>query len=99
VEFRLIYQGKLPSPGKGDARVKEKHQIRKQLHGQLKALWEDQPYFQRQARDGGTDAIANNFKRCGSHKSAPATDCFRFIPLIREDTLTCSLDILFPEAR
>ncbi len=95
MEFRLLYQGKLPSAGKSDSRIREKHQIRKQLHNQLKALWDEQPYFQRQAQDGGAEAIANKFKRCGNQKSTSTNEWFRFVPLIREDTLTCSLDILF----
>ena len=40
VEFRLTYKGILPAQGRGSSssRSKEKHAIRKQLHGQLKPV-------------------------------------------------------------
>jgi hypothetical protein len=44
VQFRLIYEGQLPSAGKS-ARTKEKHVIRKALHKQLRELWERDPFL------------------------------------------------------
>ncbi len=42
MEFRLVYEGSLPASG-GGGRVIEKHAIRRQLHPQLKQLWEIHP--------------------------------------------------------
>lgn len=41
VKFRLTYRGKLPSASQGNPRAKEKHLIRKQIHKQLRVLWQD----------------------------------------------------------
>lgn len=41
MEFRLIFEGFLPSGNQ--SRVKEKHNIRKQLHKQLAELWKEHP--------------------------------------------------------
>lgn len=40
MEFRLIYQGSLPTSSGTNGRPKEKHWIRKYFHPQLKRLWE-----------------------------------------------------------
>ncbi len=39
VEFRLIYDGRLPSQTKSNSRVTDKHAIRKIFHKQLANLW------------------------------------------------------------
>src|ERR1039457_4977651 len=58
VEFRLIYQGPLPSekckdtagPGSGAVgRAKEKHELRKHFHLQLRELWNQHPDLREQA--------------------------------------------------
>jgi len=41
VEFRLLYQGKLPAAGQSGHRPKQQvHAIRKQFHQQLQLLWQ-----------------------------------------------------------
>ena len=42
MEFRLTYDGRLPSAWK-DSRKKQKHDIRIQLHPQLTELWRTHP--------------------------------------------------------
>jgi len=95
MEFRLVYQGPLASGSSTSPRSKEKHAIRKQLHIQLKELWDQIPFLKNQRNPvsviGGQaytelDMIANDYARCG----------FRFVPLINNKRgLACSLDILF----
>lgn len=46
MEFRLIYQGPLLAVG-SSKRVKHKHQIRRKIHRQLRALWEEHPAINR----------------------------------------------------
>lgn len=43
MEFRLIYAGKLPAAGNGNSRVREKHDIRREFHKQLKELYRQSP--------------------------------------------------------
>lgn len=45
VQFRLIYQGRLPAQSQTDCRTKEKHEIRKVLHKQLRQLWDKHPFL------------------------------------------------------
>jgi len=45
VEFRLIYEGKLPS--QSSAGTNDKHEIRKKLHPQLKEAWDQFPFLDR----------------------------------------------------
>jgi hypothetical protein len=42
MEFRLIYEGRLPAQSGSNAHLAEKHSIRKEIHKQLKALWYSQ---------------------------------------------------------
>src|SRR5271165_7037635 len=74
MEFRLLYDGRLPSQGrtKGKNRGTEKHQIRKAFHEQLKALWEQHPALNRLSAMGMKDQISSEFNRSG----------FNFCPLI-----------------
>jgi hypothetical protein len=92
VEFRLIYRGKLPAATSSDPRARQKQLIRKQLHKQLRVLWQDHRAlnFRLTAKEGEAlseaERIANDFARCG----------YRFVPLIRKSIgVACSLDILF----
>lgn len=41
MEFRLVYKGELLSAGTSNSRVREKHEIRKPIHPQLRQLWND----------------------------------------------------------
>lgn len=92
VEFRLTYQGKLPAQKSGSGgRISEKHEIRLQIHPQLKALWLDHPGLRSWGKcdeNGRThlDTLADNHEHSGR----------RFLPLVTEHGgLACSLDILF----
>jgi hypothetical protein len=91
MEFRLIYEGPLPSNGK----PKIKHMIRKVFHKQLAELWQKNRTLQLAKErvslepDGvGTflNKLARRFDRGG----------FRFVPLINDMFgMVCELDILF----
>lgn len=93
MQFRLVYQGKLPAAGSSATRNKEKHEIRKTLHKQLSELWRRQPILSRYLVKDGQDTrsaaekMADKFEKCG----------FRFLPLMHEyfGSLACGLDILF----
>jgi hypothetical protein len=90
VQFRLIYDGRLPAASVSDTRSTVKHAIRKALHPQLDELWSFHPALERIARhtDEQVGAVFSGdaFARCG----------YRFVPLIcNAFGLTCSLDILF----
>lgn len=100
--FRLIYEGELLSAQSGDKKKlkKNKHDIRKQLHIQLKQLWAMHPMLRTVAThpipfaedstppsgENGMARLARNFQRGG----------YEFVPLISTKfQLICSLDILF----
>jgi hypothetical protein len=107
LEFRLTWKGKLLSgqdrSGRvAAARAKDKQEIRKALHPQLRRLWEGSPYLNAQpdtppARPGHrvlgrpdpqhtADQLANRFARNG----------YSFVPLVlRELELLCGIEILF----
>ena len=91
MQFRLVYQGNLPSAGRSESRIKEKHAIRKVLHKQLVQLWRCQPILSRYlSEDSPNDRsllIDYKFERYG----------FKFLPLIQDyfGSLACTLDILF----
>lgn len=97
MQFRLMYEGRLPAKGAHDSRAAA-HNIRKVLHKQLLELWQRHDFLKRfiEGRtpkvfpDGELVSVmskmADNFARCG----------FRFLPLIRNTSgVACSLDILF----
>ena len=98
MQFRLVYQGKLPASG-AETQRKQKHEIRRAMHRQLLELWTTHPFLKRFVT-GRTPkvfpdlsetvsvmyAMADNYARCG----------FRFLPLIRNTSgVACSLDVLF----
>jgi hypothetical protein len=93
MQFRLVYQGKLPAAGGSGTRNQEKHAIRKVLHKQLGQLWQCQPILSRYLiadspnNRSGAEMMADKFERCG----------FRFLPLFGDyfGSLACALDILF----
>lgn len=99
LEFKLIYRGRLPAVSRNSTRAKEKHQIRKLFHKQLKQLWSIQPpmsHWMTQvvpAKSSPTnedatvmEIIAHKYTRLG----------YRFVPLITEErSLGAELDILF----
>ena len=94
MQFRLTYRGKLPpARWEEDTRRKEKHEIRKQLHKQLRELWQVHPLlkqwstpFSESDPRSVASGIADHFAQFG----------FRWLPLINERYgLACALDILF----
>ena len=50
MNFILTYVGELPSASSGNARVKEKHVLRRVFHKQLKELWRVQPTLSKMAK-------------------------------------------------
>ena len=88
MEFRLLFRGHLPSEDKAD--VEDKHEIRKQLHSQLREVWRSHPNMRHSMEPrkpsgiSKVEEVAQNYKRCG----------FRFVPLIREKENACSLNIV-----
>jgi hypothetical protein len=108
MEFRLTYRGKLPSATGSDTRAKDKHLIRKQLHRQLRVLWQDHRTLKSKLvpsssePDPGGPALV---PLAGIHNPTAEVDRiannfahhgYRFVPLIREsEGLACSLYILF----
>ena len=94
MQFCLVYRGQLPpARWEEDTRRKEKHLIRKQLHKQLKELWQlhpllkqwSAPFSENDPRSVLT-GLADNYGKFG----------FRWVPLIADRYgLACALDILF----
>lgn len=95
MEFRLVYQGKLPAASPNNTRAEDKHRIRKALHPQLRELWKADQFLRRyfmelQEEEGGRfrfDELADNYAKCG----------YRFLPLVgsKAGDEACALDILF----
>jgi hypothetical protein len=86
VVFKLLFRGHLPSEDK--ATVEVKHNIRKQLHPQLREVWQGHPslcgsFKTRKNGISRVEEIARDFSKCG----------FRFVPLIRKKENACSLNI------
>jgi len=105
VEFRLIYQGKLPAASQTNTRVSDKHRIRKALHPQLRELWKTHPRlsFYLNAPTYARVNQTTGETEYGPKRIEPMADnyarCgYRFVPLIgnqRFGMLACDLDILF----
>ncbi len=99
MEFKLIYQGSLHAASTSNTRVQNKQLIRKELHKQLKNLWQVQYPLSKwmtqivDARNSITgqditvvEAIAEQYPCCG----------YRFVPIVTQmHSLACHLDILF----
>lgn len=97
MEFRLTYDGELPSSATSDGVRLIKHQIRQYLHPQLKDLW---------ARDPGLGMIMQNIRNPDYAKGFPnivpygnipkKQGNFEFIPLVSDALkIVCHLDLLF----
>jgi len=106
VEFRLIYQGRLPSTG-NKGRPREAQTIRRAFHPQLKRLWSVKSGLQELAEVKGIAAASKDKEFYDSlNISWPAAGIiamgrkwnkggFDFVPLVTpEITLRCILDIL-----
>ena len=72
MQFRLVYEGPLKATTQNDTRSTEKHEIRRQLHPQLKRLWEADPTLM-EMRDR-IEPLARDFVRCG----------YQFVPLVSQ---------------
>lgn len=97
MDFVLRYRGPLPANGS----IKDKHQIRRAIHAQLKQLCDLEPLLE-QAK---SDSLPEDVFR-GREVQLPrpltvmyffvALGGFRFVPIIhRPHELACALDILF----
>jgi hypothetical protein len=101
MEFRLIYEGPLPAQSGSNARLDEKHCIRKEMHKQLRNLW----YVQAPLVGFATRKTILDDAATGEHREWTTLDeitqkykhsGFNFVPLVgRHFGLACSLDILF----
>lgn len=95
VEFRLIYQGRLPAASQNDKRTQDKHRIRKALHPQLRELWKSDRFLSSRFLESSKgdpprprfQVMADEYARCG----------YRFLPLVGTPAgdEACALDILF----
>lgn len=96
MEFTLVYEGELLAYR--EDRALHKHSIRKQLHPQLRLLWQHKlPHWlnsnQVSASIRRWDAGPPKVEQIGSHFQ---TAGFQFVPLVTEHlVVACSLDILF----
>lgn len=94
MEFRLVYRGPLKSATASNPRPREKHQIRKQLHIQIRQFWREHPHLkmlmERSGEFGNPESAVTN--RAKDFRRGP----HGFVPLVRrqEDSF-CALNILF----
>jgi hypothetical protein len=89
MQFRLMLRGSLPPDKRGTVPVK--HRIRRELHPQLKALWQQHPALKNSfepRKDKGGISRVEELARSYSHSG------FRFVPLVKKAHFACSLDIL-----
>jgi len=108
MEFRLLYEGGLPPSSNDKRHPREKHQIRRILHSQLRRLWSVRPNL----REYASHAFARSAHlRSRISTETPEEERFRigikaigenwqsagfhWVPLVvPEFALQCSLDIL-----
>jgi hypothetical protein len=105
VEFRLLYEGELPPSGNNNKRPREKHEIRRRFHPQLRRLWSMESNLR--------ELAARRWLASVNANCPPTTDPERFdlgikamgekwvkagyecVPLVTSDMdLRCGLDIL-----
>jgi hypothetical protein len=104
MEFRLVYEGHLPSTGS----PKWKHRIRKQFHSQLSTLWHEHPALAHKWKKMPGGAVHDILRQARLIKNIPGINevemlardferCgFRFVPLVNKRfDLVCGLNILF----
>jgi hypothetical protein len=83
MDFRLTYDGPLPSAGNNSTRKNEKHEIRMSTHPQLCELWRTNPALKDLQGMWQKDCLIN-------------VGHWRFLPLVSSRRhLHCSLKILF----
>jgi hypothetical protein len=88
MEFRLIFRGSLP-PDKRRT-VAAKHAIRRELHPQLRTLWQQHPALRGSFEPDKKKGISRieELARRYSHSG------FRFVPLVKKEHFACALNIL-----
>src|SRR5262249_18341789 len=59
MQLTLRYKGELPASSKGNSRVPEKHEIRKQLHDQLAVFWSQHAVLKKWNEDLKSLQVAN----------------------------------------
>ena len=92
MEFRLVLRGHLPPDKRGTVPVK--HAIRRELHPQLRTLWQQHPALRgafdpktnlrQKGQQSRIEELANDNDKFG----------FRFVPLVKKKDFACALDIL-----
>jgi hypothetical protein len=99
VEFRLTYEGLLPSAGNSNKQVQHKHHMRKVFHKQLRRLWDITPSLDNMLDIPASPVEVNRINWVKRREMLPQRfKCgnFDLLPLVTEDLgLLCSLDILF----
>jgi hypothetical protein len=100
LEFRLIYQGLLPTNGN----AQEKHQIRRYLHRQLVELWKIREPLKSRGSSGygAKTGEAEPIYRDGINFIADqhVMGNKRFLPIVRSEwALRCALDVLILKRR
>jgi hypothetical protein len=100
VEFRLVYQGPLPSQKSGGtSRIPEKQAIRKAMHKQLAKVWQQRrvlAFYMAERDSAGESGQITKFRIADKWIDKYTKFGFRFLPLVTEEAgLACSLDILF----
>jgi hypothetical protein len=110
VEFRLLYSGRLLGANKKNTRAKEKHELRRAFHPQLRHLWSTnrnldqlarlrtQPWMERHPELDFQAMTNEDFRRGGieaiSYQWGRAG--YRFVPLVTDEfSLRCNISILF----
>ena len=98
MEFRLTYAGPLKGASRSNTRADHKHEIRRELHPQLRRLWEIAPQLNSDGMGSivtygapnhpphTVEALAEEF-RCGEYKLVPLAT--------RRLSLYCDIDVLF----
>lgn len=108
MEFRLVYEGYLPSSGNASRHPKWKHLIRKQLHPQLLKLWKEHPALAHKWKVMPGGPVYQLLRQQRLVKNIPGINevemlaqqferCgYRFVPLVNNRfDIVCGLDILF----
>lgn len=111
VQFRLLYSGRLLGASRNDTRASIKHDIRRELHPQLKRLWATNRNLAHYAKShvvrwleshpedkavfNGSDEQRVHYGLLHLAEKWSRANR-RFIPLVTEDLFVrCSLDVLF----
>jgi hypothetical protein len=89
MEFRLIYQGPLPSNGS----PAEKHELRRSFHPQLRTLWDQLPL--REIKDAGAPLGVTTGPDVSQQTLIHPLGGFRFVPLVnRSLKLIAELNVM-----